>query len=46
MSSYIVDNVAALDLLSSEGIVGYVLDFLGDAGTWADAVSKLIGLVA
>lgn len=45
MSSYITENVAALDLLSSEGIVGYVLEFLGAAGTWADAVAKLIGLV-
>lgn len=46
MSSYIVENIAALDILSSYGLVGGVLDFLGDAGSWADALSKLIGLVA
>lgn len=46
MSSYIVENVAALDILSSYGLLGYVFEFLGTAGTWADAVSKLIGLVA
>jgi len=46
MSSYIVDVANGLETLSSTGLVGGVLDFLGDAGSWADALSKLIGLVA
>lgn len=32
--------------LSSEGIFGAVFPLLKNAGDWADAVAKLIGLVA
>jgi len=31
--------------LSSEGLVDAVFDLLKNAGDWADAVAKLIGLV-
>jgi len=46
MSSYIVDVANGLETLSSTGLIDGVLDFLGAAGSWADALSKLIGLVA
>ena len=32
--------------LSSEGIVGSLVEILGNAGTWAGAAAKLIGLIS
>ena len=38
--------LATWNTLSSEGIFGGLLDVLGDAGTWAGAAAKLIGLIS
>lgn len=44
-----MDNVTTflenLGILSSEGLFGAVFDFLKDSVAWAEAVSKLLGLL-
>jgi len=46
MSSDLIDFSNAVGTLSDTGLVGSVFAFLASAGDWADAVAKLIGLVA
>ena len=41
-----MDFLDTWNALSSQGIFGTVFPLLKDAGDWADAVAKLIGLVA
>ena len=41
-----MDFLTDWSALSSTGLVGTVLSFLDSAGSWAEAVAKLIGLVA
>ncbi|MDO5669380.1 MAG: PorA family porin [Corynebacterium sp.] len=45
-SSNLVDFSDSVGQLSDSGVVGSVFAFLASAGDWADAVAKLIGLVA
>ena len=39
-------TVTGDDAVENETLFSVIFDFLGDAGSWAEAVAKLIGLVA
>lgn len=40
------DFLESWNTLSSEGVFGDLLEILGNAGTWAGAAAKLIGLIS
>ncbi len=40
----VITFLTDVSTLSSSGLFGAIFDFLGQAGSWAEAVSKLIGL--